>query len=138
MSLLDDIGDYLDLAGVGVVGVTLFLGTQPDTPSECVTVLEYPGNAPEYLQDSTVPAIESPQIQVLARGMSYVAARATCQEAWDVLSTVTNEVLGTTRYLSIRPNGSPAPLGRDNNDRFLIAFNATVRKEPDVSGESGS
>lgn len=139
--MLTEIGDYLEVAGVGTVNTptavgTIFKSTRPDTPDDCLTLYQYNGNAPEYVQDVVGPDVEVPQLQVMARARSYPVAEQLAYAAWLVLSAVRNQVLGTVYFRSIMPNSSPGYLGRDANDRHLIGFNATVAKEVPVGASS--
>lgn len=125
MSTLSEIGDYLEVEGVA----NLFLGSMPDTPDDVVVVYQYPGGPPEYIQESFTPSREKPRIQVVARATRYEDADKAATEVWSILASITNQVLGSTKYLSIRPDDSPAIMGRDTNDRLKVYFNAAVDKE---------
>jgi len=129
MPVLDEIGALLQTGGVGVISRDLFLGLRPEQPDECLTVGEYPGNASTYVQNIATPLHESPQIQISSRGMDYERTRAKAKAAWDVLNHVTNQLLSGTRYVSIRPSSPVALIGRDQNGRVIVGFNATVVKE---------
>lgn len=130
MSTLSELGDYLEAEVHTVSQATnLFLGSRPDTPDTVLVIYEYAGSSPEYTQESFRPSAESVQIQVVARAIDYEEAKALASEVWSVLACVTNTDLSGTHYRSIRPNASPALLGRDANDRNLVYFNATVEKE---------
>lgn len=135
MAMLDELADYLEGFGVGSQAgpaPTLYKGSRPDDPDDVFVIYTYPGNAPEYVQESFTPTWERPQIQGLARSKSYEDAERRARLAWSILSSVTNATLGGTRYRSIRPNGSPALIGRDASDRVLVAFNATVEREAEI------
>lgn len=140
MSTLTEIGDFLEQAAIGIqapnAGYNLFLGQMPDSPDTAIAVYEYPGNAPEYVQNSYAPIAERPQIQVVTRAQTYADAKALADAAWSALSPVTNAILGGTKYRSIRPNSSPAFMKRDTNDRALIFFNASVDKEVSLAAVS--
>jgi hypothetical protein len=136
MSTLSELGDYLAGLGIGDLGVDLFLGSRPDAPDTALTLYQYPGGAPEYIQDSFNPSAESPQIQVVARALKYEDADALASAAWVALSPITNTKLGGTYYRSVRPNGSPGTMGRDSNDRVLVFFNVTVEKEVSLEAVS--
>lgn len=129
MATLDELALLLEANSVGHDGVDLFKATRPETPDVCLTLTEYPGNAPLYVQESPAPKHENVQVQVMARGGDYPQARSLAYSAWAVLSRVTNQTLSGVRYLSIRPSSSPALVGRDGNDRVLVSFNLTVEKE---------
>jgi hypothetical protein len=136
MSTLSELGDYLEDLGIGVQAVDLFLGSRPDEPDTALIIYQYPGNAPEYVQNSFSPIAEKPQIQVVSRAIRYEDADRRAAQAWAALAVITNATLGGTYYRSVRPNASPGLMGRDTNDRVLVFFNATVEKE--VSLESVS
>jgi len=129
--LLDEVGAYLEGQNVALKGQNLFLGTRPEDPDEILYVLEYPGMPPEYQNDgqSTGPVREQPQLQVTVRGRDYESARRLIQNAWLALNRVTNVTLSGKFYQSIRATSSPALIGRDQSDRVLLSFNASVLKE---------
>lgn len=131
MSTLTELGDFFIENGVGDVD-TVFLGSRPDSPDEIWAIYQYPGGAPEYVQDSHSPNVEHVQIQVVARAKRYEVADLMAARAWILLSPITNTVIGGTKYRSIRPNQSPSTMGRDTNDRLLVFFNASIEKEVSV------
>lgn len=128
MATLDELKAYLVTALVADDDV-IFMGSSPDFPDDVLVIFEYPGNAPEYVQNSFDPAVEKPQIQVVARSKRYELAKAMADKAWVALARVTNTTLSGTRYRSVRPNGSPGLVGRDSGDRLRVGFNASVEKE---------
>lgn len=131
MSTLSELGAYLDGQLTDVVaGVSLFQGTQPDSPDKLLVISQYPGGEPEYVQESFNPNIERVQIQVVVRGQTgnYDQADRICALAWKALASVRNVVLSGTRYRSIVAQGR-GTLGVDSNNRPLVGFNATVEKE---------
>jgi len=129
MSTLSELGDLLEGVGIATQGTDLFLGSRPDYPDTCLAIQQYTGGPPEYVQNSFLPVAERVQIQVVARAVRYEDADLLAARAWEALAVITNALLSGTYYRSIRPNNSPAILGRDTNDRILIFFNATVEKE---------
>jgi hypothetical protein len=126
MSTLSELGDYLEGKSVSA---PVFLGSGPDDPDTVLTLYEYPGGPPEYVQESQSPNAETAQIQVVARAVAYDEASALIAQAWAALASVINTTLSGTKYRSIRPNSSPAVMGQDSNGRMLLYFNATVEKE---------
>lgn len=128
MSTLDEMAAYLEGHGVGTVGTDLFKGKRPDNPDDIMVIYEYPGNVPEYVQDSFTPKAERPQLQFLARSKDYETARLNAARMWSAVCGITNADLSGTRYRYVRPNGSPGLIGHDSDDRSLVAFNASVEK----------
>lgn len=129
MSVLDEVAIFLQTAGVGTIGTDLFKGSRPDEPDDCVTIYEYPGNASEYVQNKPTPNQESVQLQIVGRGKQYEVVRAKVKIAWDAMQLV-QATLSGVKYRRLHPNASLGLIGRDNNDRVLIGFNATAEKEP--------
>src|ERR1051325_6921886 len=126
--LLDEIGAYLQSLSLGTVGTDLFLGSTPDSPDACVTVREYGGEAPEFTLGPSV-AYEQPRIQIVCRAgvADYAAARTKAEAIYRALN-VAEATLSATHYLRIEPLQSPFPIGRDENNRWEIAFNCSVMK----------
>lgn len=131
MSLLDEIGVFLASEGHGTLGVDLFLSLLPDAPDSCVAVYEMPGQGPVYVAgDVALPAWERVQLQVVARAASYPAARTKIGNVWRSLQKIGNEALSGTTYLAVQAVDSPAPLGRDHQQRELLAAHFTAWRVP--------
>jgi hypothetical protein len=127
MSVLADLGAYLTQQGVGTPGVDLFLGTRPDMPDDVTTLYEYSGAVPEYTQAQASPSYVHPQVQVVARAHAYPDAEMMAWNAWNKLSFAGVTINGNL-YVSVKPEGTPGLIGRDQNDRVLIAFNVAVMR----------
>jgi Bacteriophage minor capsid protein len=130
--LLDELGTFLQTAGIGTVGVTLFKGTMPlDTPSTVETPMvalrEVPGLPALRSHDNPPSRIRQPVIQVESRGApyGYAAARATAEAIWEALDGVANQTLSGTTYLMIQALQDPFLLKIDDMHRPTITF--TVR-----------
>lgn len=136
MSVLDDLGLYLEDVGVGIPGETLFLGQVPlDVPGVAVqdallALIEVPGLPPERVHTRRDAVIEQPVIQVLARGLQhdYVEARTRAQTAWLALDGLANVTLNGTHYLWIQALQSPFLLRTDAMGRAVIIFNIRCAK----------
>lgn len=127
MATLDELKAHMVAHGLNAS--IIFRGSQPDEPDIVFVLYEYPGNPPEYIQESFDPQWENPQIQVVARARSYDVAREMAQQAWSIFASITNADLSGVRYRSVRPNSSPFLIGRDPNDRLRVGFNMSVEKE---------
>jgi hypothetical protein len=132
--LLDDMASFLVAKLVGTLWNgstgTIFLGSMPDSsvePNAVIVLLEDSGSRPyETMGTDSRPVIEQPRLTVLTRGepSEYVEARGTCVAAWRQLCLIANETVNGTYYQRVAPLGSPAPLDRDENDRwtFMASF----------------
>lgn len=134
--LLDDVADLLSTGGVGGVGTTsdwsIFKGKLPDAPEKAVAVYET-GGLPSVHAMSTGPgnaAATLPRIQVLVRSPAYSTGRQKAHDAFRLLDGLRERTINGVRYLWIAAvQTEPFPIGRDENDRPLIACNYDVVKE---------
>jgi hypothetical protein len=134
--VLDDLGDYLQVEGLGVLGTTLFLGGLPvDAPNittvDAITALvETPGFPAEYVHDVVTPSRDLPVVQILTRGApyDYATARAWAQDIWMALGSIRNQVLSGTWYLGVRPIQSVFLLRSDDFARPLMTAQYRIDK----------
>ena len=70
--IAEELMSYLAQSGFGTVGTDLFYGTQPDSPDNCITVLD--SNAPSS-DDSNSLSVDQYGVQVLVRNKLYAEAR---------------------------------------------------------------
>lgn len=135
--VLDDLGTYLQTAGVGILGTTLFKGRLPlDAPNVLVqdsamALIEVPGLPADRVHDGPVANIEQPMIQVVSRGLphDYMDARTRAEAAYLALDGLTNIVLSGTKYLWIFAQQAPFVLRQaDDLGRPLIVFNVRAAK----------
>ena len=110
---IDDVIGLLVDAGVGVAGVDLFYGPQPDDPVDCGTVMPYAGRGPEQAFGSDDPWIERPRANFMWRvktNTGIIAALKKCQTASDALQRVTAKTVGSTYFQRINLLQSPGVL----------------------------
>lgn|SRR5574341_1913696 len=141
MPLLEAVATYLASVGEGTVktsspqtGTPWLIykgGAVPGDNADAITLSETPGNAPIDEMGATVGAVvaEEPGLQVIARHLDYSQARAKAESLWGKLHKLGETVLSGTRYLYVRAQQSPFPIGRDSSNRWMVGFNAIVSKE---------
>lgn len=123
MGLVEEVGTFLQTAGVGTLGTSLFLNTVPDEPDTCVAVLESPvSREPRRTFGASLP-VEMPRFQVYARAASHATARTKIQDVWNALEVVIDQTLSGTRYERIAATTSPSLLKRDEKDRWVFVAN---------------
>lgn len=132
--LLDDMSGFLAAAGLGLTEmVNLYASMLPDAPDMVVTLFEYAGLPPEYVMgaDNPLPAISRPDLQVVARDVSYPAARATCEGATRALETICNQTINGTYYERVERNQDPFFMKRDSvRNRVYFVCNFSVMRSP--------
>lgn len=128
MALLDELGDYLSTNGVGTLGTDLFLGFLPESPNAAVALYETGGSAPVRAMRSSPgqPVARQPRVQVVARSTSYAAARSKAGDVYALLEGLGGVTLGATRYLWGGAVQEPFPLGRDGQQRVMVACNYDI------------
>lgn len=105
--VLDDLGTFLQTAGVGILGTTLFKGRLPlDAPNVLVqdsamALIEVPGLPSDRVHDGPAANIEQPMIQIVSRGLphDYMDARTRAEAAYLALDGLSNVTIGSSRYL---------------------------------------
>ena len=132
MSLLSDVGTYLNAASISTadltLGTNLFLGRLPDSPDTCVGLIQTGGLAPTDTYGTSYPPLETQGLQTLVRAASYATGEALAVDVFKSLLSVENENLTSTLYLKIEANQSPFALERDEQERVVLSCNFNVVK----------
>ena len=127
--VVDEIAAFLSAQGLGTLNVDMWLHVTPDEPTESLTIYEYAGDEPEYIQDDVMVDTENPRIQIAVRSDQPQVARLRAEEVYQALMKIRNDILNGTRILRCVPVDNPALLGRDESGRFLVTTNFRVKKE---------
>lgn len=127
--LVEDIANLLQTEGHGTRGTDLILYQLPDAPDTVTAIREYEGGDVELVQNTTTPFEADVRFQVVTRAPTIAAARSKAQDIWITLSALRNVDLDGTFYQRVLPLQAPFVLTRDENDRWIIGCNYTVRKE---------
>lgn len=132
MSLLTDVGTYLNDASISTadltLGTNLFLSTLPDSPDTCVAVIQGGGVEPEDTFGTSHPILEQPSIQTLVRASSYATAESLAVDIFKSLTSVENQTLTSTLYQKITAQQSPFPIEEDERERIIMSCNFSVIK----------
>lgn len=132
--LLEDLGDYLSSQGGFVVGGTtgdLFLGRMPTDPLQAMTIYEYGGRANVHAMHASPGQAkeETVRVQFVSRAADYATARAVAQKAYLLIDGFPTRSINGCAYKWGTALQPPFLMGRDNEQRPLIAFNAEIWKE---------
>jgi hypothetical protein len=129
--LLDEVAIYLQGAGMGTVGVSLYKGAVPlDGPGlpvqdAIIVLIPVPGLPPVHIHNQVACAYEQPVLQILTRGAPYdfeeTALRA--HAVFATLDGLSNLTIGQGQYLWISAMQSPFSLPYDSSNRPIIVFN---------------
>lgn len=128
MSMIDELGAYLQDQGIGTLGIDLFLAGLPDEPAAAVGLLEYGGEQPTFSHGVPGVNTERRRFQLVTRAETESAARTKAEQVNAVLVRIHNQALSGTWYLGVYPRQSPFPLGTDANGRPRYVCNYQVEK----------
>lgn len=124
-----DIANLLEEeAGLGLIFATnLFIGSEPETPSNTVTIFDTPGRPAQYFYDTTLEYYY-PSIQVRVRNSNYVTGWILMNSIKDFLHNKSHFVQGGMSYQSVECSIEPSFLGFDENRRswFVATFDLQV------------
>lgn len=131
MTTLADIGTVLQAAGVGTVGVDLFLGDLTASPTFQMAIRETGGYAPIRDLDDTGIVVDQPRFQVICRGAvhGYAVARARIETAYRALDAVLHTTVNTVDYYQMQPVQPPFLVAYDELERPILACNFQVALE---------
>lgn len=119
-----DIANILaGVSGMGTVGTDIFIGREPTTPNNCITVYDTGG------YPSDVAAVyQRPTIQVRVRNASYTAGYAVINAIKDTLhGSYTNEE-GGAKYTGIWASNDILFLMYDESQRAVFTCNFTIHR----------
>ncbi|MBW2030730.1 MAG: hypothetical protein JRJ31_16830 [Deltaproteobacteria bacterium] len=123
----EDIKDILEQSsvGVGTFGTDLFIGREPDSPNDCVTIYDTGGQEPVMNYTYDYPTV---QIRVRGSRMGYKAAWTKANSIKEALNGLTNETWNSTRYIQIEAMGDPLFLGYDKEQRPVFVINFSIQR----------
>jgi len=134
MSLLHEIGAYLQGLGLGTIGTDLYYHRLGDAgvPAFATCLFQRPGRPGIVTMEALGVAYEQPDLGVLVRGGSqqYATVMQRAQDIHDALAEVSNRLLSGTWYVGIEPVAPPEDQGVDYHNRPLVLARYTVTKEP--------
>ena len=108
-------------------GVDLFIGKEPATPKNCVTIFDTPGFAPAL--GLTTQGYEYPSIQIRVRNTKYINGWNLIEDIKTALHGLAQQTVNGTLYSVIYCSSGPALLDWDDNSnaRFVCNFNIQRR-----------
>ena len=123
-----DIRDKLIADGVTT---PLFISSEPKTPNAVITLYntsEYEPPSPRFLLDFST-------LQIRSRANNYETAYNNLLEIFNLLVGSPPFTQNTTIYTGIIAMTNIFEIGRDDNDRRILAFNLRMFVEPASDGQ---
>jgi len=128
VDIKDMLEAYGDSSGLDVdFAENLFIGKEPKSPDNCITIFDTPGAAPAL--GLTSQGYEYPAIQIRVRNRKYIDGWNIIEDIKTALHGRAQETWNGTLYSVIFCTNGPAHLDWDDNGnaRFIINFNLQRR-----------
>ena len=122
--LLDDMATYLSAQGFG----TIYKDFMPASPDSAIVAYIQPGLAPVHTMEPP-HVLEQPRVQVTVRNESLQTAHQTAKAVYGALNGLRTQTINGVVYHWITALSEPYVVGRDMNDRFLVACQYDVKKD---------
>ena len=125
-----DIRDILVTAGLSlVVGTNLFIGEEPPTPANTVTIYDTPGSAPMLTQNRT-ERYDYPAIQIRVRNTIYLTGYALIEAIRVALHGLAHQAQGGAVYELVKCDQDPFLLDYDESGRPRFICNFSIQRRP--------
>jgi len=120
--------DSSDVGGLGLVFATnLFIGREPSSPNNCVTIYDTTSFPPDTTFDPTEKYYRS-SVQVRIRDLSYSDAMNLGIDIMESLCGRAQETWNGTLYTVITAKGEPFLLAWDDNNRAIVIINFDMQR----------
>lgn len=128
MSIAFDMLKYLELNGLGVEGTNLFLGFEPESPDNCITIYD---EAASTIPESACLSVDSLGIQITVRNSNYALAEQTSRSIHKRIVGFGGKALvpggEIVSYLTVET--APNSIGKDIKGRNQWTAHYVVRAE---------
>lgn len=120
-SAATDIAGFLVDAGLGVLGTSIFVSQEPDSPDNCITVYDFSGYPIDGLDVEKEAEMSNFQIRV--RNNTFAGAQVVIEAIRNAINLSKWNEVGTTVYEGIWRVDLPISLPRDHQNRVLLTQN---------------
>jgi len=110
-----------------VFGTDIFIGKEPTTPDNCVTIYDTPSFPPSLTMNKEERYYYS-SCQIRVRNNSYAIGMTLARDIMTLLHGRANESWNGTLYTVIHATGEPSLLAIDGNNRALIIININSQR----------
>lgn len=129
-----DIADFLnDDTALGLTLATdLFYGRMPDSPDDCITVFDNPGDGPSLTLDKATSDYYYSSVSIRARNTDYATGWAQMFNILEYLHGLgqLNAIDNSSYYGVIKAMNDPQVLYWDENDRVIFFINFEIQRKP--------
>jgi hypothetical protein len=128
MSYAHEIAGFLEDASLNLtLGTNLFVASEPLAPSDCVTVYDSGGGAPEQNYDGTTFTYY-PRVQIRVRNDAYLTGDILINDIRNSIQTIIHQTVEGRRYMGAFVDSGPAHLGKiDTNAGLAHVWTLNIR-----------
>ena len=122
----EDLASVIDTSAIGLsLGANLFVSQVPESPDECVALIDQGGFAPELNY-----VYEKPSLQVIVRGARgpYPPAYALAKAVADALHGLHGQTISGTRYVLVYQESDIFSAGYDESHRPMLSVNFGIHR----------
>lgn len=123
-NVIDQVADYLAVAGIGVGGVNIFIGFLPQSPDTALSISPTGGFPADGKN-----GYDEPTFQVYTRAATYIAAVDKANAVYAALQGMHNVTLSEGTYVvnCLALQSAPELIGRDEQERIEFSQNFRIR-----------
>ena len=127
-----DFKDLLVAEGIGNFGIDLFVGKEPTSPANCVTIYDTGGG-----EQNSKLAIDESSVQIRSRNLDYLQGYQKLNIIKNFIEGKKPTVVDGTKYIGFWTSSNIAFVKYDDNDRSVWTVNFRINREP-AKGETGN
>ena len=116
------------LTGLGEIGAAIYVGREPSTPNNCVTIFDTVGGGNALTLDNEGDDYEYCAVQVRIRNTDYRKGWFMAEAIKDTLHGRANYTWSGALYTVIRCSNGPVLLEWDNNNRVKFIINFEIQR----------
>lgn len=119
---LDDVGSYLQTAGIGTLGTDMFYNNFDATVLNCIVLSGQAGQS----ADTSGGELHKPGLSILVRNSLDSTAESKARAIYNLLNLKVNTVMGSTHIKRIEAVAAPFFVSNSANNLFIYSINFEV------------
>jgi len=117
----------LQAQGVGTVGVNIFIGALPPTPTTVVVIFERGGAAPERSFGEV--EFEHPGLEIVTRGETYLEAAQLMDNVYHKVPLLVNQRFNGTWYGALQLQSAPYWVEETDKGHTIMGLDVEAVKQ---------
>lgn len=106
----------------------LFIGIEPATPDNCVTIIDTPGGAVHLALQKKYSDYYYPSVQIRIRHNDYIIGWELAEDIVISLHARAGETWDSMYYTLVRCVNGPSKMDHDKNERYIFITNFEIQR----------